>query len=263
MYKKVISGGVMLSIFKEKDLSYKEMFNSTFGVFLRLIKPISLFAMIMFIPMESLFYFTGFDNIMINFVLGHSPLSPYTIALVCGVTAVMYVIVFPLLTAGLMGILYNTTDEKPGALKDALTGAFSRIHKIIPTMLIYYIPVLLGMVLIFPGIYYLIIYAFSLQAMVVTGRWGLGALRESFFIMRGRFLKTAGFLLITFMFYQASNFIVSQVLGAVLSFVPPNDILNLIIDFAFWIFQCYFIMVTCVWYINKRNITPNNIDMRL
>jgi hypothetical protein len=217
----------------------------------------------MFIPMEFMLYFMGFEDIMVNFLLDYNSVDLNAAVLVLLATAVMYIIVFPLLTAGIKNLVLKTTDENTGVLKDALSGSFSRIHKIIPTMLLYYILVILGMMLIFPGFYYLIIYAFSLQAIVVTDRWGFGAMRESFWIIRGRFFKMAGFLLISLLFYIAANFILGNLLSLIIYAMPASEILIIVIDFVFWICQCYFITVTCVWYINKRNLMPNTIDVRL
>jgi hypothetical protein len=255
----------MHDLIYEKDLSYKDTFNGAFAVYAANIKPVLVMILLMSALVTLLQYMTGYNNIAGDIMFSERFPARDEWFRLAVFAAVLYALVYPAINGGLAYITLKTAQNNTPGIKDIFVGMFTKLHKIIPTMLLFYAFVAAGVPLLAPGLYFIVIYNFSACAVIVTNRWGLGALSESAAIVRGRFLKTTGFLILSVMFFFASSLMFNYALSFLISFIPYSAVADFVSLFILFLCECYFTTVTCYWFINKHNILKKaaNRDMRI
>lgn len=276
----------MLSDIKVRDLSYKETFNTGFEIFRENFKAIAILAIIVYIPLLiverlivlgslidylTLMGLNNFDSGYISYgmvlqtiferimymsaagtLVSDAALmrALYTAA---GAVFVSSVVLVPLLSSGSTYLTLNTVEKKESSVESMLSVAVSNIGKTTVTVFLASVLTGIGILLfVLPGLYLSVGFSFVIPAVIVTGKWGMSALRESFDIVRGRWFKTLFFLILSGAFKYLFEYLSSFVIRGVFAVFPRNVITDSITTIMFGILFLYFVFVECLWFINKH-----------
>jgi len=277
----------MLYDIKNIDLTIKETFNIGFKLYRMNIKAIIVLAILVYIPVmlldrlvtvpsiQDLLLLLGIDSegyyaglmavlqIMLVTDINNLPIeimgdfSRITFIIIASVMAAQAVFM-PLLSSGQTYLVNETIEGRDGGADNMMSVIISNILKTSVTVLLSFACVMIGTTLfIVPGVYLAICFAFVTQAVIITGKWGFGALKESFLVVRGKWFKTLIFILFTNIFaMMLLQFVV--IIGVfIFSVLPQNIISGIIIGIVGNIVLAYFLMVECLWFVNKYNSHMN------
>ena len=274
----------MFENLKKSDLSYKDIFNISFEIYIRNILPITVLCLLVNIPLmvinkfvvtdsidaillenpgimeklNALFLEMDVEGIMSMVEYGLLPSGVMKIVYMTMAFAIVEYVVFnPLLVSGLAGLAVATIDSGKGTMGDMIASSLGNIFKTSVTSLLVLIFVGAGVTLIFPALYFAVVLAFSVPAIAVTGRWGLGALKESAFSTVGRWFKTLGFLALVVAFAVACLYLLSLFEMLIFQVLPYYEIFEYISLLISNIIFMYFLLTQCVWFINKHYMIEN------
>jgi hypothetical protein len=110
--------------------------------------------------------------------------------------AVSYLVVAPLITAICVYALQSVAAGGSPRAREALVKGFESFSPIFFAVLLAALGILLGAVLIVPGIYLFVRWYFVPQAVVLEGAHGAGALRASGRLVEGSWWRTLGLILL-------------------------------------------------------------------
>ena len=273
----------MFDYLKTEDLSYKDVFNTSFEIYRRNIVPVIVLCLLVNIPLmaiekfavtdalrklamenpdllgklEELIWSMDYEKILTAMSSGFLPAGLERILyLATAVYAVETIVFTPLLSSGLSGLALATIDSGKGTMGDMIASSLGNIFKTTVTSLVVLIFIGIGMMLIFPALYFTVILAFSIPAIVVTGKWGFGALKESALVTIGRWFKTGGFLILIILFaFACLRFL--DFFKIMIFQIVYFEFFEYIYDIISNIIFMYFNLTQCVWFINKYYVTEN------
>jgi len=259
---------------KNKDLSFKDVFIISFKIYSLNIKTVVALAILVYIPIALLSqlviepqlydlvftleaYVGGIDmeqlmNIGALPIELHDSILRSAYILIAAV-AISYALFMPIISSGSTLLVQKFTDDMQISSDDTITLALSNILKTFVTVLLSFSLIILGLSLfVLPGIYLSIIFAFAIPAVIVSGKWGFGALRESFSVVRGRWFVVFALIFITSIIAPLLSQIVTAIIITPFVFIVPSPIIiNAAGSIISMILTVYFVMVECVWFINK------------
>lgn len=259
---------------KNKDLSFKDVFITSFKIYSLNIKTVVALAILVYIPIALLSqlviepqlydlvftleaYVGGIDmeqlmNIGALPIELHDSILRSAYILIAAV-AISYALFMPIISSGSTLLVQKFTDDMQISSDDTITLALSNILKTFVTVLLSFSLIILGLSLfVLPGIYLSIIFAFAIPAVIVSGKWGFGALRESFSVVRGRWFVVFALIFITSIIAPLLSQIVTAIIITPFVFIVPSPIIiNAAGSIISMILTVYFVMVECVWFINK------------
>ena len=279
----------MFDDLKNNDLSYKDIFNISFEIYIRNIGPIIVLCFLVGAPLLILAKFVLLDGIdaillensgnielellysydlhgdvegIMSLMESWAGIPPAWLSKISNLVIVFYVIAsvvfMPLIASGLAGLALATIDNgRGGTMGDMIASSLGNIFKTSATSLLVLLFVGAGVALIFPALYFAVMLAFSVPAIVVTGKWGLGALKESAFSTVGRWFKTLGFLVLVMLFFGACLYLLNMIGMLILQFLPYYEIFGYVFIVIFSIMFMYFTLTQCVWFINKHYMVEN------
>jgi len=274
---------IVFDYLKTEDLSYKDVFNTSFEIYRRNIVPVIVLCLLVNIPLmaiekfavtdalrklamenpdllgklEELIWSMDYEKILTAMSSGFLPAGLERILyLATAVYAVETIVFTPLLSSGLSGLALATIDSGKGTMGDMIASSLGNIFKTTVTSLVVLIFIGIGMMLIFPALYFTVILAFSIPAIVVTGKWGFGALKESALVTIGRWFKTGGFLILIILFaFACLRFL--DFFKIMIFQIVYFEFFEYIYDIISNIIFMYFNLTQCVWFINKYYVTEN------
>jgi len=150
-----------------------------------------------------------------------------------------------------------TINGGKGAIGDMINGSLGNIFKTSVTAFLVLLFQTAGITLVFPFIYFYVILAFSIPAIVVTGKWGFGAMKASMFTTIGRWLKTLGLLILAMLFNSTCTYFLNLFENIIFQVIPYYDFFSYISAIVSNIVLMYFILTQCVWFINKHYLVEN------
>jgi len=274
----------MLDDIKNKDLSFKEVFSMSFEIYTLNIKTVIALAILVYIPIALLGVLviepqlhnflmilethTGTYNlgqimsVLMN--IGNLPIEVassirrilYTIM---AAVVIPYALFVPILSSGLTLLVQGFAKDEQISTDDTVTTALSNILKTFVTALLGFMLIMLGLSFFaLPGIYMSVIFAFSIPAVIVSGKWGFGALGESFSVVRGRWFKVLSLIFITSLLAPMILQETTRVIVALVYLIIPNEIIiNTVGGVVSNIMLSYLIIVECLWFVNKYLIKTN------
>src|SRR5512143_1195468 len=124
---------------------------------------------------------------------GHMPAMAAPLLIVVLVMALVVLVVFPLSSTAMTMALGDLYVGRPTSAGDAVRQAWSILLPVVGTGLLSWILIMLGFLLIIPGIWLIFSYWVLSQVMVIERVFGMGALRRSSELMKGN--KGRGFLI--------------------------------------------------------------------
>ncbi|MCL2566107.1 MAG: hypothetical protein FWE24_09930 [Defluviitaleaceae bacterium] len=273
---------------KLTDLSYKDTFNTGFEIYKTNIKAIALLTVMVQIPliileriaMLSLIDFLtllGFDNLRNGYVSSNTvleallitdltnlsgvylPALNHTFYTVIGVLLVSWAVLSPLISSGSAFIAKSAAHDNETEGSHMLSVVVANIGKTTVTALLALICMAIGFFFfVIPGIFMMISFFFAVPAVIVTGKWGFGAIFESYKVVKGRWLKTFFFIILSTVFSFLLVYLSSAFIGIAYAFLPYNIIIDSIFIILRSILLSYFIVVECLYFVNKhfvKNIT--------
>lgn len=270
----------MLEDVKTKDLSLIKILSASFKIYTMNIKAIAVFTTLVYIPIlllqrfvivesaNSLFAFLGIEegddlssiltyleNVPIELV----PNIMHT-AFIIGVAYVIMAVVFsPLIESGSTHLMIESIEDRQSSANNMMNTAISNIFKTFITMLLSLACIAIGISLfVLPGIYLAVCFAFATPAVIMTGKWGFGALKESFKVVSGRWFRALALILLSGLLAVMLTMFIQ---GVSLIILPQNMIVEFIVSLFTGIFLTYFVMVECLWFINKYFVYSKNDKM--
>jgi hypothetical protein len=124
--------------------------------------------------------------------------------------AVSYLVVAPLITAICVYALQSVAAGGSPKAREAVVKGFESFSPIFFAVLLAALGILLGAILILPGIYLFVRWYFVPQAVVLEGAQGAAALRASSRLVQGSWWRTLGLILLV----NVAALLVAVVLGA-------------------------------------------------
>ena len=272
----------MLNMIKLTDLSYKDTFNTGFEIYRANFKAMAILTVMVQIPLiileriavASLIDFLailGFDNIGNGYIRSNTALEAFIAAdipnisgaylpalnhvffIVMGVIIVSMAVLSPLILSGGTYITKNTAHGNKSEPPDILSSVVSNIGKTTITALIALVCIGIGFFFfVIPGIFMLIGFYFAVPAVIVTGKWGIGAISESLKIVQGRWLKTTFFIILTMLFRFLVMYLSTIFIDIVYAILPYNIISDSVFIILRSILLSYFVVVECLWFVNKH-----------
>jgi len=266
---------------KSNDLSFKDTFNLGFNMYRMNFKAVAILSVIAYIPvllldrlvvagsMRDLLMLLGVEDygaagvgmtsmmeaMLLNLANMPTELEQSVIRttyIMLGAQLVSLTVFLPLISSGSTYLALENTKGEQGSIDGTLTTALTNIFKTFVTALLAFALITLGvMMFIVPGIYLTICFAFIAPAVIVTGKWGLGALKESLEIVQGRWFKTLAFLLLINAFGFVFMYMAAVIESVVLLVVPAGAAVSIMTDMVVRIALTYLVMTECLWFINK------------
>jgi len=271
----------MFSEIKTKEMTFKELFEVGFELFRTNWKAIAILTLLAYIPvilLERLIIepslrdlvmlfgagdaFEATNIMMVTQIMLETNVDAMPIEVVSAILRTSYtmlaatlissIVFVPLLHSGQTYLVKETAGDRQVTGEDMINITIASIFKTAVTALVAFSCLMLGfMLFIVPGVYMAIVFAFAIPAVIVTGEFGFGALKESFLVVRGRFFKTLIFLVIV----NVISFVlvnITAIIGIIIfSFLPGNIIFSAIVSLISNFVLAYFVMVECLWFVNK------------
>jgi len=275
----------MTNDIKNKDLYFKDVFSMGFKIYSANIKTIVALAILVYIPislldviviepnMQSLLMLfeshagannagsiidvlMNFDNLPIE-IMGSITRLVYTIMAALVISETLFM---PLLSSGSAHLVQGSANDKEYSTDDTVSNTLSNILKTFVTALLSFSFIVLGLSLfIIPGLYLYVVLAFAIPAVIVSGKWGFGALSESFLVVRGQWFKVFALILITSFIAPMVVQIAALIITVPIYILIPNEIIiNAIAGIVSNIMLTYLIMVECLWFVNKYFLKIKN-----
>ena len=275
----------MINDLKNKDLSYKDSFNLGFDIYRANFRTIAVLTALVYVPILLIERLIIFESLMDIFVLlgaGREGITYGDVSMdivfglildmdgvnlpagvfmadirrslyiILGALMVSGSLILPLLSSGVTYLLLNSDSEEENTADKVLNTAVSNIGKTFITTLLASAFISMGLMLfILPGIYLYVAYAFIIPAIIVTGKWGFGALKESLLSVKGRWFRTLLFLVLVNVFSFFLMYLASFITEAVRFLLPVGAFTDSILSIAVNIARAYFVLVQCLWFVNK------------
>jgi len=271
----------MIDDIKVRELSFKEIFNTSFKIYSANWKAIAIITILVYIPIMLLDRFvisesmgdlqillgidatSNYANSLINLMLIlMAEITNMPIELMDEAVSILYMIfaasmvsvaVFsPLLASGSTYLTNEFVEGRQGTVENMTGVALSNIVKTTATAILSLACISIGMIMFFaPGIYMAICFAFVTPAVIMTGKWGFGALKESFLVVKGRWFKTLAFIMLSNAFALVSMQVFAIIKSIIYLFLPQNFIISIVMGVISSIMLTYFVMVECLWFVNK------------
>ena len=229
--------------------------------------PVFLFRM--FLPEH---YYAAYQDYMYTFQAfldGRADVSLLALSLSDGafIYAAMHfgiaLVFFPLLAAGAVYLVASRMDNKPPSFDAMFAAIFPQFPKIIVTtalvtallfFLTYFLAGFLNGILLIIPIYIGITYVFFMQVTANTGRWGLGALSMSRFLVRGRWFKTFIPALFLGIFFLISSVALEILSSSIIANLELDRLFALPIFLIGQMLLAIFPLIFAVWYFDIRRI---------
>jgi len=277
----------MLYDIKNIDLTIKETFNIGFRLYRVNIKAIVALAILVYIPVmlldglvtmpsiQDLLRLLGINSggyyagllavlqVMLVTDINSLPMeimgdfSRLTFIIISSVM-IAQTVFMPLLASGQTFLVGETIEGKGATAESMMSVMVANIPKTAFTAMLSFMCVMLGTMMLFvPGIYLAICFSFVTPAVIITGKWGFAALKESFLVVRGQWFKTLAFIVLTNVFALMILQMVIFLGAGVFSLFPPTIISGIVVGILGNIVMAYFIMVECLWFVNKYTLKTN------
>ena len=296
----------MFGDIKVKDLSYKEIFNTSFKLYLMNIKALTILTVLVYVPVLLLENFViaqsirdllmllevyndsasgDLNSLAVMQLLLLADIANAPMELITGIMRTTYIILaatvisatvfMPLIASGSTYLALENVESRQGRTDNMMSASLANIFKTFITTILslaclvmifmlvvpgIYLAGMIGAILFaMPGIYLMICFTFAVPAVITTGKWGFGALRESFNVVRGRWFRTLALIMLSNAFVFVFMQLISFIRNIVYLFLGHNIIIGSIISIAGSIFLTYFVVVECLWFINKHFMLEENV----
>jgi len=265
---------------KNRDLSYKDTFNTGFEIYKANFKALAILTVMVYIPLllvdrlviyestRDILAILGVERLemnmslmamadpaVLNITAETVPALIRIYAIVLGAHVVLASVITPLISSGSTFLLLGTMEGEEPTADNMLNAVVSNIFKTAVTSFFAMMLVGVGFLLfVLPGLYLMVALSFAVPAVIVTGKWGLGALKESAAIVKGRWFYTLFFLFLSGLFRSLFVFLSSFISSAIFAVVPNNVFTDGVFTILLAIPVTYFTVVSSLWFVNKRYI---------
>lgn len=163
--------------------------------------------------------------------------TSYLVALELGITAFFS----PLAVGAATYVTKQVLQGKAINRSEMLDVAVGKIGKYLFTAVVLYSILLTSFIFVIPFIFFYVAFYFSQNAVADEGKWGIGAFRKSYSIVKGRWFKTLLFILAIFILRTIVSyfFITGGSIFVVIFFAVMDEL------FCLW-----FVVAVCVKYFN-------------
>ncbi len=248
---------------KTRELTATEIVSYSFRILFGKLKYIILICFFAFLPI-SLFsslvspqlYTTALEQLMnssfeqsfaINSAAYFDLMKYFLLSTLIGV------IFSPLAVGALSYITVQSIEGKPVTLNGIMECSMQKWGRLVYTSIIYNVLYFLGLsFLIVPGIYFYIVYMFCECVAAVSNKYGISALLVSKTLIRGRFFKAVGLLILCFL---VRTFIL---MGLGMFDFGASAIANIITNIIYETLAAFSIISICLFYINAHHNYKNN-----
>lgn len=165
-----------------------------------------------------------------------------------------YAIVLFLQPVGIIAIakvVRQYLDEREISVKEALVDAFSLMPTIFATGVIYGALMVLGYMVLIPGIYFSIAWAFYLFCIGLSEKKGWDALKYSKALVKGKWLRTFGYLCLLSIIAMLWN----SVFQLVYMFLPNGAAGNILYQFLCYFSLAFIAVGKTMLFINREAVT--------
>ena len=246
----------MYTKIKTTELGIKDTFNTAFKIYTENSKFLLVLGLLIYIPLTILFVVIsqGINLAMYNsdFALTLDPewYAIITLTAIAFATLIISALVSPLVYAAIVSLVAYVIDGNEPSFKPIAEATYEKLGKHIATIILFNLVVAPMMILILPGVYFGVLFIFYPFVVALTDKWGFQAFSESRKLVKGKWFKTFGFLVLIILFStMVSNFL-GSVQGVFALFVDGN--------ITFWIYlviaeviNIYFKVVVALWFLNK------------
>ena len=281
----------MFDEIKTRELSFRELFNTGFRIYTANFRVLAMLAVIICAPVllliwltiypsfQELFMLLGLENIFdymwhgdaeivadmqSQMILALNPAN-MPIELVESIDRISYIILaalvvisavfLPLLSSGSAYLINESIEGRKGSFDGMMSSVLVNIVKTSLTTMLAFACVFIGLfTFILPGIYMAVCFAFVVPAVITTGKWGFGALRESFIMVKRNWFKTLGFIVSLFIFGSVFSQFFLSLTTLVNLFWGQGLIALVIFSFAGFVILSYFFLVKSLSFINKYHV---------
>lgn len=116
--------------------------------------------------------------------------------------SISFLVLMPLVNAMLALVLADAAAGRPVVVKEVVARALELFAPALAAALMYAVALVIGLSLIVPSIYILVIWFFATQAVVIDGRRGFGALARSAELVHGNWFRMLGTLLVILVVFR-------------------------------------------------------------
>ncbi len=249
---------------KKSEMSITEVISMAINIFKQNIKSIILITLIIFIPINiagalipidevlnnlKLLMPEGMDYTLLDFTLIQETMTEFTrwttiyagLQQFFGALAVM----------GVAFIVYKFIDGDKINYKVALEESFSRWVPAIWTILLSSI-IMIGLCffIFIPALIFGVYINFMLYVVIIKKQKGTLALSYSFKLIKGRFFRTLGRLIIIFIIQYTINITIILMFG----FLPSNLVVSVILSTLNTFVAMFFWVVQTIWFLNYDSV---------
>lgn len=229
------------------NLGISELFSSSWNIWTKHFQPILLITLLVYVPINIVLYFAPNPEANVEGIrqyLRAAQLLEFFIGV--------------LSTMAIAHIVYESVEHKKDlGFMEALQKAFARYISAIGTQLLMGIfLVVLVILLIVPAIYFGVLWSFALYAIMFKNKVFMGALDDSYAIVKGRWWFTFG----RFMAIVVAALVVAFSVGLISWLFPNTIVFTVMTDTFIDVVASYFLVVQTVLYLNMDATRPAQED---
>ncbi len=246
----------MLDKFKTEQLPLNFLLKYAFQIFKKHFGIIFFTSMFVFIPMFAIRYMDIAKLISVHIDL---PMPPEDKLLFLDniVLLFIYACFLPLIYSALTAIAKKEIEGKPVNIFIVMDASIVLWGKHFITSIIYLTLVILGSILVFPGIFALIAFYFFPHITAITGLSGLRALTLSYNIVNGQWIKTT----ILICFGVIGSIVIANICYSLMPDVENVDVLIIILfEVIVNTINNVFNILVALWFLNNFYIKSLNTN---
>jgi len=159
----------------------------------------------------------------------------------------------PAAVGALTYLAHQGVRRRPVTTAGILDVSLKRLLKYAVTSGILYAMCIFSAWLLFiPAIFMMVAYGFCASAIAVTGRWGPGAFRESYRVVHGQWLQTAGFRVLVVLVRYLLNVLIVSFIAMV--GLDANAVTAVLASAAGSAILYVLTIAQALWYLNRREM---------
>ena len=239
---------------KKDKLTIFEIFNLSAAIYKKNFRFLSIATIVVFLPISILNLAVPFPTENLS-ELASMDTDKINELLVYAWTVIAINVTFsPLFISASTYVAKRHIEGRAPELQGVMEVTLFKWGKLILTGAMYVSAVAVGSLLLIPGFFLAVAFNFFPNLFAVRGEWGIKCFIESYKLVKGRWIRTAGFLfLINFLSLVVSVF-VQQLLSLVfmiLSGILPEVVSYVALTLLTQIAAMYFTVCANVWFLNR------------
>lgn len=255
----------MWNIIKTNEMSIGQILNMTMNIFKQNFKAILIASLIIFVPINIAISLMPIGQALDEIAIALNQLNvdsaPETFVLLSSammnyvkwnlLSVILTQIFGCLATMAVAFIAYQFIDGNKLDYKLSLEQAFSKWLPAIWTVILSsLIMICLYFFMIIPALIFAIYANFMIYAVIIENQKGLGAIKYSFNLVKGRFWKTVGKLITIFII----QYVVIYIIATIFSFMGANIIVIFLSNCINTIVNSFFCVFQAIWFLNYMSV---------